>query len=88
MEKIRIRLSLTVEQIIALKHAAYKLENSAYRDFIEQMNAEGPQVLYDAELMARLKKKADQAKEWGKIAENLARYGRNCGRPGHVTRGE
>lgn len=38
--------------------------------------------------MDHLKEKADQAKEWGKIAENLARYGRNCGRSGHVTRGE
>ena len=74
MEKIRIRLSLTVEQIRELRNAAYALENSAYRDFIQRMNVEGPRVLYDAELMARLKEKSDQAKEWGKIAENLDRY--------------
>lgn len=77
MEKIRIELSLTVEQIRDLRNAAYALENSAYRDFIKQMNVEGPQVLYDTELMARLKEKADQAKEWGKIAKILHHYMKN-----------
>lgn len=74
MEKIRIRLSLTVEQIRELRNAAYKLENSAYRDFIKRMEVEGSRVLYDAELMARIKEIADQAKEWGKIAAIMCRY--------------
>lgn len=74
MEKIRIRLSLTVEQIEELRNAAYKLENSAYRDFIKRLEIEGSRVLYDAELMARIKEIADQAKEWGKIAAMMSRY--------------
>lgn len=43
MEKIRIRLSLTVEQIGALRDAAYARENSLYRDFIRLMNDAGPE---------------------------------------------
>lgn len=74
MEKIRIRLSLTVEQIEELRNAAYKLENSAYRDFIKRLEIEGSRVLYDAELMARIKEIADQAKEWGKIVAMMSRY--------------
>lgn len=74
MEKIRIRLSLTVEQIRELRNAAYKLENSAYRDFIKRLEVEGSRVLYDTELMARIKEIADQAKEWGKIAAMMSRY--------------
>lgn len=74
MEKIRIRLSLTEEQIRDLRDAAYARENSLYRDFIRLMNDAGPRALYDTELMDHLKEKADQAKEWGKIAANLDRY--------------
>lgn len=74
MENIRIELSLTEEQIRELRNAAYALENSAYRDFIKTLNEDDTHVPFDTALMGHLKEKADQAKEWGKIAGNLARY--------------